>query len=79
MKTYRVLDIEGYFGLFLDEEYEGEDEIDVKEAIMNEIMDNIGNYIDIELEEIEDVEEGEKINVKNKRLGQFKRIRKVWV
>ena len=24
---------------------------------MNEIMDNIGNYIDIELEEIEDVEE----------------------
>ena len=57
MKTYRILDIEGYFGLFLDEEYEGEDEIDVKEAIMNEIMDNIGNYIDIELEEIEDVEE----------------------
>ena len=52
MKTYRVLDIFGSFGLFLDEEIEAEDECDAKEQIMNEIMDNIGNYIDIELEEI---------------------------
>ena len=59
MKTYRVLDIFGSFGLFLDEEIEAEDETDAKEYIMNEIMDNIGNYIDIELEEIFDDEEEE--------------------
>lgn len=58
MKKYRVLDIEGSFGLFLDEEYEGDDDVDVKEAIMYEIIDNIGNYIDIELEEIPDELEG---------------------
>jgi hypothetical protein len=57
MKKYRVVDIQGWFELFFDEEYEGEDSIDVKDAIMNEIMDNIGNYIDIELEEIEECEE----------------------
>lgn len=57
MKKYRVLDITGGFGLFIDEEYEGEDSTDVREAIMYEIMDNIGNYIDIELEEIEECEE----------------------
>lgn len=54
MKKYRVTDILGYFGLFFDEEYEGENIVDVKEEIMYEIMDNIGNYIDIELEEIEE-------------------------
>ena len=54
MKKYRVIDISGYFGLFIDEEYEAEDSIDCKEAIMNEIMDNIGNYIDIELEEVDE-------------------------
>lgn len=54
MKKYRVLDITGMFGLFIDEEYEAEDSIDCKETIMYEIMDNIGNYIDIEIEEIED-------------------------
>lgn len=57
MKTYRVLDIFGSFGLFLDEEIEAEDETDAKEYIMNEIIDNIGNYIDVELEEIFDEEE----------------------
>lgn len=30
--------------------------VDIKDTIMNEIMDNIGNYIDIELEEIEESE-----------------------
>ena len=59
MKTYRVLDIFGSFGLFLDEEIEAEDETDAKEYVMNEIIDNIGNYIDIELEEIFDDEEDE--------------------
>lgn len=59
MNKYRVVDIFGSFGLFLDEEYEGEDIIDVKEAIMNEIIDNIGNYIDIELEKVDDDLESE--------------------
>lgn len=54
MKKYRVVNIDGSFGLFLDEEYEGEDSVDIKEQIMEEIMDNIGNYIDIELEELDD-------------------------
>lgn len=57
MKTYRVLDVYGSFGLFFDEEIEAEDEIDAKEYVLNEILDNIGNYIDIELEEIEKDEE----------------------
>ena len=57
MKTYKVENIMGSFGIFLDEEYEGEDSCDVKEQIMMEICDNIGNYIDIELEEIEEDEE----------------------
>lgn len=47
MNRYRVVDIFGSFGLFLDEEYEGKDSIDVKEAIMNEIIDNIGNYVEV--------------------------------
>ena len=37
MKKYRVVNIDGSFGLFLDEEYEGEDSVDVKEQIMEEI------------------------------------------
>lgn len=57
MKTFRVLDVYGSFGLFFDEEIEAEDECDAKEYVMNEIMDNIGNYIDIELEEIEEGDE----------------------
>ena len=57
MKKYRVENIVGWFSLFLDEEYEAEDEIECKDTIMEEIMDNIGNYIDIELEEIEEENE----------------------
>ena len=57
MTKYRVEDIQGYFGLFIDEEIEAEDKTDAMEYVMNEIMDNIGNYIDIELEEIEEFEE----------------------
>lgn len=61
MKKYRVEDIISHFGLFLDDEIEAESEIDAKEQILNEIMDNLGNYIDIEVEEIyeEDQEDGE--------------------
>lgn len=57
MKTYRVTDVLGYFGLFTDDEIEAEDEIDAKEQVMDEICDNIGNYIDIEVEEIIEEEE----------------------
>ena len=53
MKTYRITDILSSFDLFLDSEVEAADEIDAKEQILNEIMDNLGNYIDIELEEID--------------------------
>lgn len=57
MKRYKVIDIIGSFGLFLDEEIEAENSIEAREQIMDEIIDNIGNYIDIELERIEDEEE----------------------
>lgn len=53
MKTYRITDILSSFDLFLDSEVEAADEIDAREQILNEIMDNLGNYIDIELEEID--------------------------
>lgn len=57
MKTYKVVDIVGYFGLFLDEEIEADDYAEACEQVLLEISDNIGNYIDIELEEIEEDEE----------------------
>lgn len=57
MKKYRVENIIGYFGLFIDEIYEAEDEIEVLDIVMQEIMDNIGNYIDIELKEVGEDEE----------------------
>lgn len=59
MKKYRVIDIFGSFGLFIDEEIEAEDDIEAREYILYEIMDNIGNYIDIEVEEIPEDDEGE--------------------
>ena len=58
MKTYKVESIMEYFDMFIGDEVEAYDEIDAKDIILNEIMDNIGNYIDIEVvEEIEEVEE----------------------
>lgn len=55
MTKYRITDITvSGLQLFIDEEIEAEDEIDCKDAICYEIIDNIGNYIDIEVEEIED-------------------------
>lgn len=52
MKKYRVEDIIGSFGIFLDDEIEAENYSEAVEEVMNEIIDNIGNYIEIELEEI---------------------------
>lgn len=60
MKIYRVDDIICSFGLFLDEEVEAESQIEAQEIILNEIMDNLGNYIDIVLEKIENEEEFEE-------------------
>ena len=57
MKKYRVYDILTSFGMFIDDEIEAEDETDAKEQVMMEIIDNIGNYIDIEVEEIFDEDE----------------------
>lgn len=54
MKKYKVEDIKAYLGIFLDDEVEAEDEIEAMEYIQDEIMDNIGNYIDIELIEVDD-------------------------
>lgn len=59
MKKFRVVNVSGSFGIFLDDEIEAVDSIEAMESICYEIMDNIGNYIDIELEEIESDEDDE--------------------
>lgn len=56
MNKYRVDDIICMFGTFLDDEVEAENQSEAQEIIFNEIMDNLGNYIDIVLEKIEDDE-----------------------
>ena len=77
MKTYKVTDILFSSGLFLDEEYEAEDESDAMEQVMMEIMDNIGNYFDIELEEVyeedeDDEEESEVIDTNGQKENNSK-------
>lgn len=57
MKEYRVVNVIDCFGLFINDVVEAENKSDAMEKVMNEIMDNIGNYIDIVLEEVEEVEE----------------------
>lgn len=54
MKTYKVVDIMNSFYMFIDDEVVANDEVEAKELIFNEIMDNITNCIDIEVEEIEE-------------------------
>lgn len=54
MKKFKVEYIRGYFDIFLDEEVEAEDEIRAREEILYEIMDNIGNYIEIDVIEVDD-------------------------
>ena len=54
MKKYRVDDIICSFGIFLDEEVEADSQSEAQEIVLNEIMDNIGNYIDIVLEKFDD-------------------------
>lgn len=52
MKTYKVTDIMTNLEIFLDDEIEAENEYEAKDEVLNEILDNLGNYIEIELEEI---------------------------
>ncbi len=59
MKVYKVKDIIGYFALFINDEVEADSKSEAMEMVLNEIIDNIGNYIDIELEEVEKGEENE--------------------
>ena len=54
MKKFKVEDIRGYFNIFLDEEVEAEDEIQAKEEILYEILDNLANYIEIDVIEVDD-------------------------
>ena len=54
MKKFKVEEIRGYFDIFLDEEVEAEDEIQAKEEILYEILDNLGNYIEIDVIEVDD-------------------------
>lgn len=60
MKRYEVTEILGSFELFIGDEVEAKNEVDAKEQILNEILDNLGNYIDIEIEEVNDYEDGEQ-------------------
>lgn len=52
MKTYKVEDIICSFGIFLDDEIEAENYSEAVEEVINEIIDNIGNYIEVQLIEI---------------------------
>ena len=53
-EKFKVEEIRGYFDIFLDEEVEAEDEIRAKEELLYQIMDNIGNYIEIDVIEVDE-------------------------
>lgn len=61
MRRFKIKDIACCFGLFIDDEVEAEDEIEAKDMIMCEICDNIGNYVDIALEECYDEDDEEEL------------------
>lgn len=60
MKKFIVKEVFGSFGIFLDDVIEAENSVDAMEQVMDEIIDNIGNYIDIELEEIDEEDDDEE-------------------
>ena len=60
MKKYIVKEVFGSFGIFLDDIIEAENSVDAMEQVMSEIIDNIGNYIDIELEEVDEEDDDEE-------------------
>lgn len=57
MRKFKIVDMEASCGIFLDDIIEAEDEQDAWEQVLNEFEDNIGNYMDIEFEEIFEDEE----------------------
>ena len=59
MRKFKIIDIIPSFGIFLDEEIEAENACEAAEEVMMQICDNIGNYIDIEFDEIYDEEDEE--------------------
>ena len=54
MKKFKVEEIRGYFDIFLDEEIEAEDETQAKLEILDQILDNLGNYIEIDVIEVDE-------------------------
>lgn len=56
MKKFKVEDFRCYLHLLLDEYVEAEDEIQAKEEFLCLIMDDIGNYIEIEVIEVDESE-----------------------
>lgn len=62
MKKYKIIDIIGNFGIFVDDIVESDDEYDALDKILNEIQDNLGNYIEIELEEIDENEDDKDVS-----------------
>lgn len=54
MKKYKIEYIDGCFDIFLGEEIEAEDEMQAKEEILYEILDNLANYIEIDVIEVDE-------------------------
>lgn len=54
MKKYKVEYIDGCFDIFLGEEIEAEDGMQAREEILYEILDNLGDYIEIDVIEVDD-------------------------
>ena len=78
MKKYRVNDIITSFGIFLDCEVEAQDDVKAIEIVLDKIMDNIGNYIDIEVEQVceeEDDEEYKKLQSKILNIESIENLR----
>lgn len=62
MKKYRVVNICSYLERFKDEEIEAENSILAKECIYCEILEDLGIYIDIEVEEVEENSEEQELD-----------------
>ena len=60
MAKYKVSDIDTFFGFLYDEEIEADDEMDAIDCVFTDIMNNIGHYIEVEVEEVSDEEDEEE-------------------
>ena len=54
MKKFKVEYIDGCFDMFLGEEVEAENEMHAREEILYEILDNLANYIEIDVIEVDE-------------------------